>query len=107
MNLYYAPGSSSLTPHIVLLEAGLPFKGIKVDEHTKFIEGGGDYRAINPLGFVPALHLDDGTLITEVAAIVQYIADKVPAKKLAPANGTMERVKLQSWLNFLSSEMHK
>ena len=107
MKLYYAVGSSSLTPHIVLIEAGLQFEGIKVDEHSKDIEGGGDYRAINPLGFVPALCLDDNTVITEVAAIVQYIADKAPAKKLAPPNGTVERVKLQSWLSFLSSEMHK
>ena len=107
MKLYYAVGSSSLTPHIVLIEAGLQFEGIKVDEHSKVIEGGGDYRAINPLGFVPALCLDDNTVITEVAAIVQYIADKAPAKKLAPPNGTVERVKLQSWLSFLSSEMHK
>ena len=107
MKLYYAVGSSSLTPHIVLIEAGLQFEGIKVDEHSKVIEGGGDYRAINPLGFVPALCLDDNTVITEVAAIVQHIADKVPAKKLAPPNGTVERVKLQSWLSFLSSEMHK
>jgi glutathione S-transferase len=75
MKLYYAVGSSSLTPHIVLLEAGLQFEGIKVDEHTKVIEGGGDYRAVNPLGFVPALCLDDNTIITEVAAIVQYIAE--------------------------------
>jgi len=107
MKLYYAVGSSSLTPHIVLLEAGLRFEGVKVDEDTKVIEGGGDYRTINPLGFVPALCLDDNTVITEVAAIVQYIADQVPAKKLVPPNGTIERIQLQSWLNFLSSEMHK
>ncbi len=107
MKLYYAVGSSSLTPHIVLLEAGLRFEGVNVDEDTKVIEGGGDYRVINPLGFVPALCLDDNTVITEVAAIVQYIADQVPAKKLVPPNGTIERIQLQSWLNFLSSEMHK
>lgn len=107
MKLFYAPGSSSLLPHIVLLEAGLPFTAIKIDEHTKVIEGGGDYRKVNPLGYVPALLLHDGTLLTEGPAIVQYIADQAPAKRLAPPNGTIERTKLQSWLNFFSSEMHK
>jgi glutathione S-transferase len=107
MQLFYAPGSSSLFPHIVLYEAGLPFAAVKIDEHTKMMEGGGDYRTVNPLGYVPALALDDGTLLTEGAAIVQYIADRVPARNLAPSNGTIERTKLQSWLNFFSSEMHK
>lgn len=107
MKLYYARGSSSLLPHIVLHEAGTPFSAIEIDEHTKVIEGGGDYRKVNPLGYVPALVLDNGTLLTEGPAIVQYIADQVPTKKLAPPNGTIERTKLQSWLNFFSSEMHK
>lgn len=107
MQLFYAPASSSLSPHIVLYEAGLPFEAVRINEHSKIIERGGDYRKINPLGLVPALALDDGTLVTEGAAIVQYIADKVSAKNLAPPNGTIERTKLQSWLNFLSSEMHK
>jgi glutathione S-transferase len=107
MKLFYARGSSSLLPHIVLREAGLPFQLIQIDEHTKVISGGGDFRSVNPLGYVPALVLDDGTLLTEGAAIVQYIADLVPEKKLAPANGSIERVKLQAWLNFVASEMHK
>lgn len=107
MKLFYASGSSSLLPHIVLYEAGLSFTAIKVDEHTKDLAGGGDYRTVNPLGYVPALLLDDGTLLTEGAAIVQYIADQVPTKSLAPPNGTIERTKLQSWLNFCSSELHK
>lgn len=107
MKLYYARGSSSLLPHVVLYEAGLPFTAVEVDEHSKVIEGGGDYRNVNPLGYVPALVLDDGTLLTEGPAIVQYIADQASIKKLAPPNGTIERTKLQSWLNFLSSEMHK
>ena len=107
MKLYYAAGSSSLLPHIVLHEAGLKFEAVKIDEHTKVIEGGGDYRNVNPLGFVPALVLADGTVLTEGAAIVQYVADQVPAKRLAPPNGTIERVKLQAWLNFFASEMHK
>src|SRR5437868_13731396 len=107
MKLFYAPGSSSLLPHIVLLEAGLAFTAIQIDEHTKAIESGGDYRTVNPLGYVPALLLDDGTLLTEGAAIVQYIADQVPSKGLAPSNGTIERAKLQAWRNFFSSEMPK
>lgn len=107
MKLFYSTGSSSLLPHIVLHESGLPFELVKVDEHTKTMTGGGDYRSVNPLGYVPALSLDDGTLLTEGVAIVQYVADLVPAKKLAPPSGTMERVKLQAWLNFFASEMHK
>ncbi len=107
MKLYYATGSSSLFPHIVLHESGLPFEPIKIDEHTKEIAGGGNYRGVNPLGTVPAFVLDDGTLITEGAVIAQYIADLVPQKRLAPPNGAMERVRLQSWLNFISSDMHK
>src|SRR3954465_11284517 len=90
MKLFYSPGSSSLFPHIVLHEAGIPFDAVKIDEHTKAISGGGDYRSVNSLGYVPALVLDDGTLLTEGAAIVQYVADLVPAKKLVPANGTIE-----------------
>jgi glutathione S-transferase len=105
MKLFYTPGTSSLFPHIALHEAGLAFEKIKVDEHTKLMDSGGDYRTVNPLGFVPALELDDGTILTEGVAIVQYIADKVPAKHLAPPNGTLERAKLQSWLNFIASEM--
>jgi glutathione S-transferase len=93
MKLFYAPGSSSLLPHIVLHEAELAFEPIKIDEHTKAIAGGGDYRNVNPLGYVPALVLDDGTLLTEGAAIVRYIAYLVPEKKLAPPNGTIERAK--------------
>lgn len=106
MKLYYSPGASSLFPHIVLVEAGLPFDAIKTDEHAKLMEGGRDYRTISPLGYVPALQLDDGTVLTESAAIAQYVADRVPARNLAPPNGTLERTKLQSWLNFLSSEIH-
>ena len=84
MKLFYAPGSSSLLPHIALREAELPFDPIKIDEHTKAVSGGGDFRDVNPLGYVPALVLDDGALLTEGTAIVQYIADLVPDKKLAP-----------------------
>ncbi len=107
MKLFYAPGSSSLLAHIALYEAELPFAAVKINEHTKIIESGGDYCKVNPLGYVPALVLDDGTLLTEGPAIVQYVADQVPSKKLVPPNGTIERAKLQAWLNFCSSEMHK
>ncbi len=106
MRLYYLPNASSLFPHIVLVEAGLPFDAVRVDEHTKIMDGGGDYRSVNPLGSVPALQLGDGTVLTEAAAIAQYACDQVPAKKLAPPNGTLDRAKLQSWLNFISAEMH-
>jgi glutathione S-transferase len=106
MKLFYAPGACSLSPHIVLNEAGLAFDKVKVDTKSKAMEGG-DYRSINPLGYVPALELDDGTILTEGPAIVQWIADRVPEKKLAPGNGTLDRTNLQSWLNFISSELHK
>jgi glutathione S-transferase len=107
MKLFYAPGVCSLSPHIVAKEAGIALDLVKTDIKTKKVAGDGDYLKTNPLGYVPALQLDDGTILTEGPAIVQYLADKVPAKGLAPANGTLERYKLQSWLNFLSSEMHK
>ena len=107
MKLYFSPGACSLSPHIVLHEAGLPFETVRTDTKTKTLEGGGDYWAVNPLGYVPLLELDDGRRISEGPAIVQYIADLVPEKKLAPPNGTPERIKVQSWLNFVSSELHK
>ena len=105
MKLYYLPGASSLFPHIVLAEAGLAFDVVKVDEHSKAIDGGGNYRSINPLGYVPALLLEDGTVLTETVAIAQYVCDRVPTKNLAPPNGTFGRARLQSWLNFISSEL--
>jgi glutathione S-transferase len=107
MKLYYAPGACSLSPHIVLREAGLAFDTVRTDTKTKVMEGGGDYREVNPLGYVPVLQLDDGTRLTEGPAIVQWIADQVPEKKLAPTNGTRERTDLQRWLNFVSTELHK
>lgn len=107
MKLFYSPGACSLSPHIVLEEAGMTYEAVKTDLKTKQTVAGADYKQTNPLGYVPALVLDDGTLLTEGPAIVQYIADKAPEKKLAPANGTMERYKLQSWLNFVSTEIHK
>lgn len=107
MNLYYSPGACSLSPHIALREAGLSFGLIKKDLHSQKLEDGSDFRDINPKGYVPALVLDDGQILTEGPAIVQYIADRVPEKQLAPPAGTMERVRLQEWLNYITSELHK
>ncbi len=107
MKLYYAPGACSLSPHIVLCETGLPFEMVKVDLDTKRTEAGDDYHRINPLGYVPALELDDGTVLLEGPAIVQYLADQAPARQLVPPAGTFPRYVLQQWLNFISSELHK
>jgi len=107
MKLYYASGACSQSPHIALREAGLAFTPIKVDLKAHQVEGGGDFYAINPKGYVPVLELDDGTTLTEGPAIVQYIADQAPATQLAPPNGTIARYKLQEWLNFITTELHK
>jgi glutathione S-transferase len=107
MKLYYAPGTCSLSPHIVAREAGLPLTLVRVDNKNKKTESGEDYRAINPKGYVPLLELDNGARLSEGPAIVQYLADLAPAAKLAPANGTFERYQLQEWLNFITSEVHK
>lgn len=107
MKLFYTPGACSLSPHIALLEAGLPFSLSKVDLKNKTLESGDDFNGINGKGQVPVLELDDGNRLTEGPAIVQYIADQKPAAGLAPAAGTIERYKLQEWLNFITSELHK
>ncbi len=107
MKLFYTPGACSLSPHIALLEAGLPFTLQKVDLKNKTLESGEDFNAVNGKGQVPALELDNGHVLTEGPAIVQYIADQKPAAGIAPAAGTMERYKLQEWLNFITSELHK
>lgn len=107
MKLYYSPGACSLSPHIVLREAGLVFDLEKVSLVTKKTASGGDYNEDNPKGYVPALILDDGQLLTEGPAIVQYLADRVPEKQLAPAAGTMERYRLMEWLNYIATELHK
>ena len=106
MKLYYSPGACSFAPHIALHEAGLPFEAVKVDLRTHKLADGSDYYAINPKGYVPLLELDDGTRVSEVAVILQYIADRKPGT-LAPAFGSMERYRLMEWLNFISSEIHK
>jgi glutathione S-transferase len=107
MKLYYTPGACSLSPHIVLREAELEFELVKVDGKVKKTEKGEDFLAINPKGYVPVLELDDGERLTEGPAIVQYLADRVPQKTLAPRNGTFARYRLQEWLNFITSELHK
>ncbi|MDB5503361.1 MAG: Glutathione S-transferase [Tardiphaga sp.] len=107
MKLYYSPGACSLSPHIALLEAGLPYDLVKVDLKAKKLENGDDYLAINPKGQVPALGLDSGELVTEGPVIVQYIADQAKAKNLAPAIDSDARRKLQEWLGFINGELHK
>lgn len=107
MKLYYSPGACSLSPHIALLEAGLPYELVKVDLRAKKLENGDDFLQINPKGQVPALGLDSGEVVTEGPVIVQVIADQAAAKKLAPARDTAERYKLLEWLNFITTELHK
>ncbi|MEJ7808665.1 MAG: glutathione transferase GstA [Telluria sp.] len=107
MKLYFSPGACSLSPHIILHESGLPFTTEKVDLRSKQTASGADYASINPKGYVPALETDDGVLLTEGPAIVQYLADKVPEKNLLPAIGSIERYQVISWLNFIGTEIHK
>jgi glutathione S-transferase len=107
MKLYYSPGACSLSPHIALLEAGLPYDLVKVDLRAKKLENGDDYLKVNPKGQVPALTLDSGELVTEGPVIVQRIADQAAAKNLAPARDSAERYKLQEWLTYINSEIHK
>lgn len=106
MKLYFAPDTCSLSPHIVLRELDLPFELIRVNNRTKRSADGGDFYRINPKGYVAALMLDDGQVITEGTAIVQYLADLRPEAGLAPPNATFERVRLQEWLNFITGEIH-
>jgi glutathione S-transferase len=107
MKLYYSPGACSLSPHITLLEAGLPATLVKVNTKTHTLAGGEDFYAINGKGSVPVLELDDGRRLTEGPAIVQYLADLKPESRLVPAAGSFERYRLQEWLNFITSELHK
>ena len=107
MKLYYSPGACSLSPHIVLRESGLAFEPVLASTKTHKLTDGTDYYTINPQGYVPLLELESGERLSEGPAIVQYIADQVPEKKLAPANGTMARARVQEWLNFISTELHK
>jgi len=107
VKLFYVPGYCSLAAHIVLREAELSFKLVSVDLLTGATGDGRDFNAINPKGYVPALELDDGQVITEVAAIVQYLADLKPESRLVPVAGTFERTRLKEWLNFIATELHK
>ena len=107
MKLYYSPGACSLASHIALYETGLPFEIDRLIKTTKMTVGGEDFMQINPKGYVPTIKLDDGSILTEGAAVLQYIADQKPDSGLAPKAGTMERYRLQEWLTFISSELHK
>lgn len=107
MKLYYSTGACSLAPHIVAVEAGIPLHLEKVDGTTKRTESGADFRQINPKGYVPALELDSGEILTEGPVISQYLADQKPASGLAPANGTLPRYRLQEFLGYINSELHK
>ena len=107
MKLYYSPGACSLSAHIALQEAGLAFTPMLASTKSHKLQDGTDFYSINPLGYVPVLELDDGTRLREGPAIVQYIADQVPLKMLAPQNGTLQRYRLQEWLSFIGTELHK
>src|SRR5688500_1238366 len=107
MKLYYSPGACSLAPHIVAREAGLPIDLVRVDLGAKKTETGADFYAVNGKGYVPAVELDDGRVLTEAATVVQYLADQKPESGLAPAPGAKERYDLLEWLTFVSSELHK
>lgn len=107
MKLYFSPGACSLSPHITLRELDLPFELERVDNKAKRTASGADFLAINPKAYVPVLELDDGSTLTEGPAIVQYLADLRPERALAPPNGSMARYRLQEWLGFINSEIHK
>ena len=107
MKLYFSPGACSLAPHIVANELGIPLTLEKVDTSTKKVADGSDFWTVNPKGYVPALRLDNGELLTEGPAISQYLADTKPAAKLVPANGSFERYRLQEMLGYINSEIHK
>ena len=107
MKLYYSPGACSLSPHIVLHEAGLAYTPVLASTKSPKLQDGTDFYTINPLGYVPVLELDDGTRLREGPAIVQYLADQAPHKNLAPAHGTLGRYRLQEWLTFIGTEIHK
>jgi len=106
MKLYYAPNACSLSPHIALREAGLPFQLERVDLRARKTAGGEDYLTVNPKGYVPALKLDDGRILTEGAVIVQWIADQRPESHLAPPPGSFERLRVQEWLHYIGTELH-
>jgi glutathione S-transferase len=107
MKLYFSPGACSLSPHIVAQEVGIPLTLVKVDTAKKTLADGGDFWAVNPKGYVPAMELDNGEVLTEGPTIVQYLADRKPEAKLLPPAGTMERYRVQEMLGYINSEIHK
>lgn len=107
MKLFFSPGACSLSPHIVAQELGIPLTLVKVDTQTKKLADGTDYFPVNPKGYVPAVELDSGEVLTEGPAIVQYLADKKPEAKLVPPAGTIERYRVQEMLGYINSEIHK
>ena len=107
MKLYFSPGACSLASHIVLRELGVPFETVQVELRSKKTKAGADFTAVNPKGYVPALELDDGEVLTEGTAVLQYLADLKPAQGLAPLPASFERYRLQEWLGFINSEIHK
>lgn len=107
MKLYFVPGACSLAPHIALREAGVQFDIVKVDPQTKKTDSGEDFNKVNPKGYVPAIKLDDGSVLTEASVLVQFAADQKPEAGLAPKQGTMERYRMMEWLNFIATELHK
>jgi glutathione S-transferase len=107
MKLYFVPGACSLAPHIALREAGVQFDIDKVDPQTKKTDSGEDFNKVNPKGYVPAIKLDDGSVLTEASVLVQFAADQKPESGLAPKLGSMERYRMMEWLNFIATELHK
>jgi glutathione S-transferase len=107
MKLYFSPGACSLHPNITAQETGVPIELVRVDTRAHKTQDGSDYYAVNPKGYVPALQLDDGTILTEGAVIAQYIADLKPGSGMIPPAGTLARYRVQEWLNFIASEIHK
>src|SRR5687767_11617686 len=107
MKLYYLQGACSLAPHIALREAGMTFQLVRYNREKQALDDGGPLEGVNDEGYVPVLELDSGERLTEVTPVLQYIADQAPASKLAPANGTFERYRVQEWLNYIATEVHK
>jgi glutathione S-transferase len=107
MKYYYSPGACSIHPQITLQETGLPVELVRVDLRAHKTQDGGDYYAVNPKGYVPSLQLDDGTVLTEGAVITQYVADQRPEARMIPPPGTLDRYRVQEWLNFIATEIHK
>src|ERR1043165_6580096 len=107
MKLYYLQGTCSMAPHVAMREAGMTFDLVRYDQKQHALENGASLESVNEKGYVPVLELDGGERRTEVSGILQYVADQAPASKLAPPNGTLDRYRIQEWLNFIATELHK